>query len=544
MPESSSMTRHNTGLLNRNQRVEEDTNVKSIVMEKCGMNDVTAVDRQPNGLDMRSISKAFGSTRVLHNVSLHVAPGEVHALMGQNGSGKSTLIKVLSGFHQADPGAEATVSGKPCELGDPEAVRDAGVRFVHQDLGLVPALSVVDNLALGPGYETSLGMRINWRKQAEKAEEALAGIGYHVDVHALVEDLQPVERTAVAIARALHSTGDEMSVLVLDEPTATMPKGEVERLLEIINNIRRRGVAILYVSHHLDEVFRIADRVTVLVDGRVAATRKCADLDERTLVDLMTGGVVDTTRECVVRSFGDMLLSLQAVSGTELVDLDLNVRAGEVVGIAGITGSGREELCSLIFGARNRRGIVEVGGEELAALRPSAAVSAGMAMVPASRLSEGIVRDLNVRENINLASLRQNARRLWIAAKADRRRAWDTCRRLSVKAASIEASIESLSGGNQQKVVLGKWLQTAPRVLLLDEPTQGVDVGAKAEIHRIVDEAASRGVAVLVCSSDEAELERLCDRVLVLREGRVAAELSGSEITSSRLVYLGLGTAA
>jgi ribose transport system ATP-binding protein len=415
------------------------------------------------------------------------------------------------------------------------------VRFVHQDLGLVPALSVVDNLALGHGYARGAGGRINWRQQRVAAKTALEAVGYEVDVRRLVEDLQPVERTAVAIARALQSARGDMSVLVLDEPTATMPKAEVQRLFSIIDTVRRQGVGILYVSHHLEEVFELADRVTVLVDGHRVATTRCSELDQRSLVDLMTGGVVDEARQRSAAMPGEPLLSLEGVRGAELAGLDLTVHAGEVVGVAGITGSGREELCSLIFGSKQRSGRVQVRGRELPSGRPHRSCAEGMALVPANRLRDGVVVGLNVRENLNLTTVRRLMRHARIPVREDRRQALGISRKMSVKAPSLEAPIEALSGGNQQKIVLGKWLQTDPRVLLLDEPTQGVDVAAKAEIHHLIDDAATKGVAVLVCSSDEAELERLCDRVVVLRHGRLVSELNGAEIQTRRLVHTSLG---
>jgi ribose transport system ATP-binding protein len=492
-------------------------------------------------LDLRAVSKTFGGARVLHDVSLDIAPGEVHALVGQNGSGKSTLIKILAGFHRADPGATAFVDGQARELGDPDDIHDAGVEFVHQDLGLVPALSVVDNLALGHGYATGLGGRISWRRQRKAAETAIHAVGYEVDVRKTVDELQPVEKTAVAIARALQSAGGNMSVLILDEPTATMPKAEVQRLHAIVKRVREQGVGILYVSHHLEEVFELADRVTVLVDGHRVATKPCSELDQRSLVNLMTGGVVDEARRRSTADLGEPVLELASVGGLELKGLDLTVHAGEVVGVAGITGSGREELCSLIFGARSREGRVSVRGRALPASNPHTAARLGLALVPANRLRDGVVIGLNVRENLNLTTLRQLFRRGRIPVGDDRRQAAGVSRKMSVKAPSLEAPIEALSGGNQQKVVLGKWLQTDPAVLLLDEPTQGVDVAAKAEIHHLIDDVASRGVAVLVCSSDEAELERLCDRAVVLRHGQIMSEFNGDDIQTRRLVHTSLG---
>ncbi|MGR6520280.1 sugar ABC transporter ATP-binding protein (plasmid) [Rhodococcus erythropolis] len=501
-------------------------------------------NKQDIRLQLWGVSKTFGDSRVLHDVALNVARGEVHALVGQNGSGKSTLIKILAGFHQADSGARVYVDGQERVLGDPDDIHAAGVRFVHQDLGLVPALSVVDNLALGHGYVTGVGRRIKWSRVKNAAEEALRAVGYELDVARAVEDLQPVERTAVAIARALQSARGEMSILVLDEPTATMPKAEVQRLFEIVDTVRRQGVGILYVSHHMDEIFELADQVTVLVDGTQVATKPCSELDQRTLVDLMTGGVVDVARRRAVADGGEPLLSLDGVKGAELIGLDLQLCAGEVVGVAGITGSGREELCSLVFGAKRREGRVSIRDRELPQMRPDKSLELGVALVPANRLRDGVLVGLNVRENLNLTSIRHLFRHGWISQNDDRRQAAEISRKMTVKAPSLESPIEALSGGNQQKIVLGKWLQTNPSVLLLDEPTQGVDIAAKAEIHQLIDAAADSGVGVLVCSSDEAELERLCDRVVVLRYGNVVSELRGANIETKRLVRMSLGLTA
>ncbi|MFE3059498.1 sugar ABC transporter ATP-binding protein [Nocardia sp. NPDC059239] len=492
-------------------------------------------------LELRSVSKTFGAAKVLTDVDLTVRAGEVHALMGQNGSGKSTLIKILSGFHAADPGASARINGVERNLGDPAEIHTAGVQFVHQDLGLVESLSVVDNLALGHGYAKVWRTAIDWRRQHDRARAAMELTGYHVDIRRTVAELKPVERTAVAIARALSIADSAMSLLVLDEPTATMPAPEVARLFEVVRRVRDRGVGVLYVSHHLDEVFELADRVTILADGRRVATRKTADLDRRTLVDLMTGGTVDEAPERAERQFGDQWLSVSGLAGASLSDLDLTVRAGEVVGVAGVSGSGRDELCSLLFGGRPRRGDVRVQGTTIPPLRPDQAVAAGMALVPSNRLRDGVVLGMNVRENVNLATLRRLARGGVVSRRRDHGQAAQRVRRFGIKTPSAEVKIEALSGGNQQKVVLGKWIETKPRVLLLDEPTQGVDIGAKADLHRLIDEAAEHGAAVVVCSSDETELERLCDRVIVLRDGRCSAEVTGADVRANRLARLSLG---
>lgn len=499
--------------------------------------------RTESRLQLSSVSKTFGSTRVLHSVAIDLRPGEVHALVGQNGCGKSTLIKILAGFHEADPGATASVDGAECRLGDPDSIHAAGVRFVHQDLGLVPSLSVVENLALGHGYATLGRAAINWARQRRRAEAAMALTGYEVDVRRMVGELRPVERTAVAIARALQSAEGNMSVLVLDEPTATMPRPEVNRMFDVVRRVRDMGVGVLYVSHHLDEVFELCDRVTVLVDGRRVATRAADTLDQRDLVELMTGGQIDESTSKAQRTTGKQVLRVQDLSGGAIEGLNLDLRAGEVVGVAGITGSGRDELCSLLFGATSRRGIVELDGLAIPSGSPSDAVAAGMALVPSNRARDGVVAGLDVRENLNLTTLGRLGRGCMVNPRRDWAQARGMIRRFGVKSPSLSAGIDELSGGNQQKVVLAKWMEAGPKVLLLDEPTQGVDIGAKADLHRLIDDTADQGTAILVCSSDEVELERLCDRVLVMRDGRCWAELDGARVVAKRLAELSLGVA-
>jgi ribose transport system ATP-binding protein len=490
-------------------------------------------------LTIRNLSKTFPGTRALDGVDFDVRPGEVHALVGQNGSGKSTLIKVLAGFHRPDPGAEAQVNGERYQLGDSDAAHDAGLRFVHQDLGLVSTLDAVDNLALGVGYLTGRGNRIRWRQQADLARRAIGSLGYDVDVETPVGRLEPLERTAVAIARALRGI-DGVSLLVLDEPTAAMPRPDVERLFEIVRRVRQRGVGVLYVSHHLDEVFTIADRVTVLRDGRNFGTDDVGAITPRSLVERMTGGWADEAPPSTGVDRGEPVLCIRGLAGRELRSLDLVVHAGEVVGVAGINGSGREEVCGLVFGGRPRRGTVTVSGAALAPMSPDESVALGVGFVPADRHRDGLVLSFSVRENLTLSCLGEFRRRFRLQHRDERRHADLSITELGVKTPTTEATVESLSGGNQQKVVLGRWLGLRTRALLLDEPTQGVDVAAKADVHQLVDKAAGAGTAVLVASSDEAELERLCDRVVVIHRGRAAAELCRPHINARRIAQTSL----
>ena len=486
------------------------------------------------------LTKSFTGTKALDDVHLEIMPGEVHALVGQNGSGKSTFIKVLAGFHQPDPGWTAAANGYPFKLGDSSAARASGVRFVHQELGLVMAESTVDNLALGTGYRRGRFGAIRWREQGKLAAEMLQRLGHEFDVFAPVEDLSAVERTTVGIARAMQESDVPMSLLVLDEPTATMPAKDVDVVQRLVHRVRDSGAAVLYVSHHLDEVFAVADRVTVLRDGKLIATTPVSETSPRKIADQMTGGEVDI-REREHRTVGQPVLELRNLSAKVVIGLDLVVHAGEVVGIAGIDGSGRDELAPAVFGGRHRTGEVRCDGRVLEADRPDAAVGLGIAYVPADRAHHGLILDMSVRENLTLGRLTDFWSK-WLLRKG--REVADVAYwmgRLEVKAASSEMPVSALSGGNQQKVVLGRWLRLSPRVLLLDEPTQGVDIAAKAQVHKLVDEAADAGAAVLVCSSDESELVRLCSRVIVLDRGRLRVDLREEEISRATITRESLG---
>jgi len=506
----------------------------------------------PDALAIQQLSKTFGGTRALRQVDLDIRPGEVHALVGQNGSGKSTLIKVLAGFHTPDPGCAATVSGEPLRLGDAADSHRAGLRFVHQDLGLVGQLGAVENLSLGFGYSrTPLGL-IDWREHETLAKEAIRSFGHDFDVREPVANLSVVEQTVVAIARALQGAETAVSVLVLDEPTSAMPAPDVEHLLDLVTKVRARGTAVLYVSHRLGEIFRIADRVTVLRDGAALGPWPVADLTRRDIVEKMTNIAqvddvlnatnTDTDTDTNAESAAEVVLDLIGVGGHTVSGLDLQVRKGELLGVAGIAGSGREELCDLVFGGKARTGQITVGSRWLPPGRPDQSVRQGLALVPADRLRRGVIRDLSVRENLTLPSLRTLLRFLLVRRNAERRTAQAWIERLGVKTPGLEAGVETLSGGNQQKVVLAKCLMIEPDVLLLDEPTQGVDVAAKADIHRQIARYSEAGGTVLVCSSDNEELESLCRRVLVLRNGEVVAELLGPDVNLRRLTEESLGT--
>jgi ribose transport system ATP-binding protein len=495
-------------------------------------------------LAIRGLTKRFDATLAVDGVDLEVRAGEVHALVGHNGSGKSTLIKILAGFHTPDPGSEVALDGAPLAFGSAAASLAAGLRFVHQDLGLVHSLSTTDNLAMGVGYETGRGGRIRWSAERRAARRRMRELGYDIDPDRPVGDLAAAERTGIAIARALRDT-DRARVLVVDEPTAMLPRHEVAVLFDAIRRVSGRGVGVIYVSHRLDEIFAIADRVTVLRDGRRVGTFRVDELDEGRLVELMTGGESLTARGDA-RPVGreDGLLTVDGLCGAVLDDVSLRAHGGEVLGVAGLTGSGREELLPLLFGAvRRRGGDIRVAGTALAAERPPAAIAAGMAFVPADRHTAGSVTSLSVRENLVLTDLGRHETQFGaLRRRSERAESREWIASLDIRPREPDAPLMSLSGGNQQKVVLAKWLRVRPRVLLLDEPTQGVDVHAKATIHRLARKAANGGAAVIVASSDDEELCECCDRVIVVRDGGIAGELAGDRVNARELARLQLAS--
>ena len=502
---------------------------------------------QPPALSVRKISKTFGGRRVLSELSLDIAPGEIHALLGENGSGKSTFIKVLSGFHEPDPAGSASIAGQGLDFGAHGASHGLGCRFVHQDLGLIESQSVLDNLAIGNGYPRRFAA-IDRRAAIRRAREDLAEIGLDVDVRRTIADLSPAERTGVAVARALHrNAGVLPALLVLDEPTATLPDSDVQRLLGVVRTIAAAGTGVLYVTHRLDEVFSIAHRLTVLRDGKTVTTRPVEGVSRAGLVALLVG---DELAELQASSAAQAATAAEPVLevaglGTEAVrGVSFVARAGEILGVAGITGSGRETLLGAVFGALPRdQGRVMLGGRLIPPLRPRAAMRAGLAFVPTDRKRHAAILGLSARENLTLADLRSLRHRGQISRRHEVEEVRHWVNRLAVRPSDrYESPLATFSGGNQQKIMFGRSLRLDPRVLLLDEPTQGVDVGAKAQLHRCLFDAAAAGCAIVVSGSDADEIAALCHRVIVLRNGRIAAELSGPSLSVAAVTRESLGT--
>jgi ribose transport system ATP-binding protein len=494
-------------------------------------------------VEIRGLSKTFPGQRALIDVDLEIQPGEVRALVGQNGCGKSTLIKILAGYHEPDPGVEVFVDGAPLALGTTNAGDHAGIRFVHQDLGLVPTLDARDNLAMGHGYERNKLRLISWRREQKLARDTLRGLGYDFDVKLPTSHLVISQRTAIALARALSPRSTPTRLLVLDEPTANLPATEIDRLFNVVRSVRDRGVAVLFVSHHLDEVFNLCDTVTVLRDGRHIVTRPVEGLDEDALIALMIGRTLDQFLVPVdaAATAGEPVLRARDLRTDVLAGVDLEVRPGEIIGIAGITGSGREELALALFGGLPRAGTVSVAGREIENHRPDKAVDAGIALVPAERHANAAFLESTLRENVSIVNPGDFLRRGLLSRKREVSEVTAWLQKLKVRPPHPERALATLSGGNQQKVMLARWLRQKPKVLVLDEPTQGVDVGAKADIHLLVEEAATQGAAVVVVSTDHSELTRLAERVVVLRNGRVADVLVRPHIDPDRITAATIG---
>ncbi|MGA1554925.1 MAG: sugar ABC transporter ATP-binding protein [Ilumatobacteraceae bacterium] len=497
----------------------------------------------PPVLDVRSLSKTYPGQIALADAVLRVEPGEVHALVGQNGSGKSTLIKLLGGYVQPDHGDDVRFGGSRIDLWSADRDVRRRIRIVHQDLGLVPTLSTVENLGLGRGYHTGTIGNIRWRHEVRRAQQLLLGFGLAPDVRRPVVMLSAAERAAVAIVRALQDWDDSRpGLLVLDEPTASLNRGEVDALFREVRRVADRGAGVLFVSHMIDEVLELADRITVLRDGRVVTSGEPVErLDARRLVELIVGRSVDDLYPDSGRSVGRPVLEAEMVYGVTLRGVSLKIHEGEVLGVAGLVGSGREEIAGALFGATPRfLGKVLVDKRKVFAT-PRDSIRAGIAHVPADRKQVGLDLEERLHEHVPLPRLGPLQRRGRLRHRAARAEAAEWIDRLQVQPPLLDRRMEKFSGGNQQKAVLARWLRTEPKVLLLDEPTQGVDVGAKASIYQRVRESAEAGMAILVASSDAEELVHLCDRVLVFRSGSVAVELRGVTLTEERLIAETLG---
>ena len=489
-------------------------------------------------LSVAHVSKTFPGQVALDDVSIAINQGEIYGLVGQNGSGKSTFIKILAGFHEPDPGSQARFLGHDVSLGRHGSAWRRRAHFVHQDLALIPTLDTVENLALERGFRTGRLGRIDWKGERARASALLASFGLEFDTTLPTGELSPAHRTTVAIVRALQAWDGSSGLLVLDEATAALPPAEVSRLFQFLRSLVERGASILFVSHRLEEILAITDRVGVLQDGTLIAEYTTKDLNQVKLVSLIAGNhEIKETAHPISAGPGPIVLRVEHLASDTLVDLSFKLRAGEVVGITGILGSGREEVAQILSGAnRPSAGVMYLDGKRLPPLDPRTALAKGIALVPAHRAVQGLIQSFPIRENLTFPWLAPLVRYTFILPGRERK---DTLRwidKVQLVPREPERPAGQLSGGNQQKVVIAKSLRTSPKILVLDDPTQGVDVGAKAAIHRLLLDVAASGTAVILCSVEADDLVGLCDRVLVLRDGRVVAELADDEVSEHQLL--------
>ena len=473
-------------------------------------------------LALEGVSKSFGAVRALRGVSLELFGGEAHALAGENGAGKSTLIKALAGVHRPDEGT-VLLDGRPVEFAGPADARDAGVAVIYQEPTLFPDLSVAENIFMGRQPRRSLG-RVDHRAVHAAASALFGRLGVAMDPDRPARGLSIADQQLVEIAKALSF---DARVLIMDEPTAALTGSEVARLFAVVRTLREQGAAVLFISHRLEEVFELCQRVTTLRDGAWVASEPVAGLTESDLVERMVGRTLDELYPKQETTVGEVALEVSRLTREGVfTDVSFTVRSGEIVGLAGLVGAGRSEVARAVFGVDKwDAGGVRVAGQQLRPGSPSLAMAAGIALVPEDRRAQGLVMEMTIERNIGLSGLGETSRAGLMSRRAERDRAVDWAMRLQVKYARLGDLVGTLSGGNQQKVVLAKWLATRPSVLIVDEPTRGIDVGTKAEVHRLLSQLAAEGVAVLMISSDLPEILGMADRVLVMHEGRISAEI-------------------
>ncbi len=497
-------------------------------------------------ISIQRVGKAFGAVRALDDVSFDITTGELHAIMGENGAGKSTLMKILAGVITQYEGALVVDGNKVAFQGTRDA-EAAGISIIHQELNLVEQLSVAANIFLGRELTRFAGL-LNHGEMERRAAATLADLESEIAPNALVSTLRIGDQQLVEIARALML---QTRILIMDEPTSALTEAEVARLYRVIERLRAKGVTILYISHKMDEVFHLSDRITVLRDGRFVQTLNTKDTNPRAIAHLMVGREISVRQKTRTVQAADVVLEVRGLSLAwpgragkwRLNDVTFQLRKGEILGVAGLMGAGRTELLECLFGASEQRpsGEVLLGGKACHFHHPAQAMQAGIAMVTEDRKRLGLFSQLSVGENISISSLSDISSLGVISGGRERAAVTDQIRTLRVRTASEDAGITTLSGGNQQKCIIARCLLTEPRVLLLDDPTRGVDIGAKSELYHLMEDLASRGMSILVTSSELPELLSVCDRILVLKEGRLTAEFSGDEATEQKIMEAATG---
>jgi len=485
---------------------------------------------------MEGIRKSFGGVKALNGVSLAVKPGEIHALVGENGAGKSTLMKILSGAYQKDEGS-IEIDGVPVEIGSPRRGKELGVGIIYQEFELAGDLTVAENIFLD---RLSSGGLIDWKRLYEKAGAVLHSLNFDINVKSRVQDLSVAYQQVVEIAKVLSQNA---KILILDEPTAVLSPKETAALFETLNKLRGEGVSIIYISHRMEEIFQIADSITIMRDGEVTGTGRRDQMEMNQVIELMIGRKLSTMFPPRTVEIGEEILRVEELEGEAFRRISFSVRRGEVLGISGLVGSGRSEIVRAIFGAdRKKSGKVYLNGKEVTIRSPKDAVRLGIGLIPENRKEQGLVLEFAVKHNITMPNIRSVRGALGvIRQKQENRLAQSLVEKLTVKTDSIDTAVHQLSGGNQQKVVLAKWFNTDSQVIIFDEPTRGVDVGAKIEIYNLINEFAKRNLGVIIISSELNEIIGMCDRTIVIDNGEKKGELKKEELSELNIMKLAVG---
>lgn len=492
-----------------------------------------------NLLEMQGIAKSFGGTHALKGIDFELKAGEIHALLGENGAGKSTLIKILGGIHKPDRG-QIIIGGEAATIDSVQSARAYGIGIIHQEIVLVPYLSVAENIFLGREPVNKWGFKDEKLMKAQ-AKRMIEQLGLSIDVTTLVGELTVAQQQLIEIVKAISFN---VKILVMDEPTSSLSDEEVNRLFATMEKLRQQNVGIIYISHRLEELFKMADRITVIRDGGYIGTKRTSETNAEDLVAMMVGRELESFYSRTYSVQDEEVLRVEGLSrDTVFEDISFRVRKGEILGFSGLVGAGRSELMQTIFGAyRHNRGRIYLHGKEVSFKNCRQAIEKGIAMVPEDRKGQGLVLDNSVGFNITLTNLDQlMGSRFLVSEKKRSRQIGKYVSDLNIKTASPDIEVSSLSGGNQQKVVIAKWLATEPQLLILDEPTRGVDVGAKSEIYSIINRLANAGLAIIMVSSDLPEIINMCDSVCVMRSGRIAAQLNREELSQENIMRYATG---
>ncbi|HEL0522754.1 TPA: sugar ABC transporter ATP-binding protein [Streptococcus equi subsp. zooepidemicus] len=488
-------------------------------------------------IEMTAISKSFGTNKVLEKIDLVLHSGQVHALMGENGAGKSTLMNILTGLFPASSGT-IVIDGVEKQFSNPQEAEAFGISFIHQEMNTWPDMTVLDNLFLGREIKGTFGL-LDQKAMKEKAKRAFDRLGISIPLDLPIGSLSVGQQQMIEIAKSLLS---EVSLLVMDEPTAALTDRETESLFQMIASLKKEGVGIVYISHRMEEIFRVTDLITVMRDGIVVDTKPTAETNPAELVKKMVGRDIDDYYPAKAAELGELIFEVENLSGECFKDISFQVRRGEILGFSGLMGAGRTEVMRAIFGLDKRTaGRIRLNGQDIQVTNPVQAIRAGIGFLTEDRKEEGLILDFSIKDNMTLPSHKDFSKNGFFDDKTSRDFVQKMIDRLRIKSGRPEMVVGNLSGGNQQKVVLAKWIGIAPKVLILDEPTRGVDVGAKREIYQLMNELAERGVPIVLVSSDLPEVLGVSDRIVVMHEGRITGELSRGEATQEKVMQLATG---